>query len=333
MTMPPLGGPSPSAQDRSLPNSSSNRRRWMGLGLSLVVVIAVVIGLVVWKANHGPGSGTTTPADDGVDRTVGLLREKDPVCDEWLKYADELAKEEEQWTELNKGIPATKWTPEHREIFDSVGEAMSLAADQFESILPTARNVVLQELIAQTIVYLRAYVERIPNYVGSDALISGVANNFGGAVTYMCSAVPLIPAPSSDEQGTRSAAPDPSALTPLTTNKNSVCREFEALIERQSSQLRGWMAIDATIPAVQWTRNQRALNAAAREVLNRDYKELLELGRRSNNSRISDFILTQAHYMQAFADRIPNYTPDDAQLWVTVTYLGGGLSSACKAQL
>ncbi|GJF11835.1 hypothetical protein NGTWS0302_20030 [Mycolicibacterium cyprinidarum] len=305
------------------------------LGLSLAMVIAVVIGLLVWKAtsNHGPGAETTTPASDGVDRTVGLLREKDPVCDDWGKYADELAEQEERWAALNKGVPAAEWTPKQHEIFDSVGEAMITAADRFEAILPKTRNVVLQELIAQTISYLRAYVDRIPIYVESDGFIAGVANNFGGAVTYMCNAVPIVPAPSDEQEQMLSAAPDASSLAPFMADKDPVCPKFQALIERQRAQLGGWMAGNSMKSAAQWTPKEEALNAAAREVLNRDSEKLFELGKSADNPIVSDLMLTQAAYMQAFSEVLPNYTPDDAQLWTTVTYLGGGLSSACKAQL
>lgn len=305
----------------------------MMLGLSLAVIVAVVLGLVVWSASdHGSG-GPSSASDGDVDRTVGVLREKDPVCDEWGKYADELAEKEERWAGLNKGIPAAKWTPEQREIFESVGRAMSTAANRFESILPDARNVVLKELIAQTIVYLRAYAGRIPSYVASDGLIAGVAGNFGGAVTYMCSGVSTVPPISGDEEVTRSAVPQPAALTPFMVEVDSRCPEFQALVERQSAQLGGWMSGDATKSAYQWTANEHAINNAAREVLERDYGTLITLGKRPGNPIMSDLISTQAGYVAAFADALTSYTPDDSQLWDTVVLLGGGLTAACRAQL
>lgn len=344
MPMPPGGGPPSSPKDQASPSSAgvpkptpSRRRHWFMLGGVLGVVVALAVGLMVWKSTStrdDPGAGGTgSTAGGAVDRTVGLLREKDPVCDEWGKYADELAEKEKLWAEANKGIPAAKWTTEQREIYDSVGEAMLTAADQFQSILPKARNVVVQELIAQTIVYFRAYVDRIPKYVGSDSLLAGVANNFGGAVTYMCRATRVVPAFGSEEAQMPSAVPEPAALTPFMTGRDPRCKEFQALVERQSAHLRGWVASDSRKAAVQWTPNERALNSAAREVLDRDHRKLRELGERSGNPIMSDLILAQADYMRAFAAVIPDYAPNDAQLWTTVTYLGGGLSAACKAPL
>lgn len=336
MTMPPGTDPPRSPYPEPSPPGPSNPRRWMVLGVSVAVVIAVVAGLVVWKGlatRNDADIAATAAADDGVDRTIGLLREKDPVCDEWIEFADALSKNEEQWAASNRGIPATKWTFEQREIFVSAGEAMATAADQFESILPKARNVVIQELMAQTIVYLRAYVERIPTYVGSDGLIAGVANNFGAAITYMCSAVPLVSRLSRGKNPVSSATGEPAALEPFMVEKDSVCAEFQALIERQSAQLSGWVAGDSMKPAVLWTPKERTLSNAAREVLTRDYGHLLELQERSGNPIMSDLLLTQAAYMEAFAGAMPTYVPDDSQLWTTVTFLGGGLNSACRAEL
>ncbi len=229
--MPPGGGPPSYPQDPpplpgTPPPNSSHRRSWIVLGAVLVVVVAMAVGLVVWKSTSSRGSGATGQSEAGVDRTVGVLRERDPVCDEWLNYADELSQAAEQWTALNRGVPATKWTPEHREIYVAVGEAMTTAADQFESILPKARNVLLQELIAQTIVYLRAYVERIPEYVESDSLIAGVAAKFSNAVTDMCEIQPQLRASSSTEKTTRSSVPEPAALTPFMADKD---RTWEAM--------------------------------------------------------------------------------------------------------
>ena len=288
--------------------------------------------MLVWNATAtSPGGRGAPTAEDGVDRTVGLLRVKDPVCDEWVTVSNELAAKEEKWAASNRGVPATAWSPEQREIFVSVGEAMSTAADQFESMLPKAKNVVLQELIAQTIVYLRAYVERVPNYVASDGLIAGVAGNFGTAVTYMCSAVPLVPPVG--EFDVSSSVQQPAELQAFMEFADPVCSEFVALADRQNSALIGWAATDSTIPAVQWTPKQQALFDAVRKTITRDLVQFREIANDAEGRVMGDLAATQNAYMQAFADGIPSYTPDDAQLWTVATSLGGGLVAACEAKL
>ncbi len=331
---PPRSGSPRWPQDRPpSPDSFFNRRRWMMLGLSLAVIVAVVLGLVVWNASdHGSG-GPSSASDGDVDRTVGVLREKDPVCDEWIAVSNELASKEERWAASNRGIPATAWSPEQREIFSSVSEAMDSAADKYESLLPKARNILVQELVAQTIVYLRSYVQEVPNYVEADSLIAGVAGNFGTAVTYMCSVVPLLPTPSGSNNRTRSSVPNPTDLTPFVVDGDPACARTVELIDRQRSQLSGWAAADSTIAASEWTSGQRALNNAAREVIARDITDLRAIAESAESPIMADLLVARAEYMQAFADKIPTYTEDDALLWTTVTSLGGGLTAACKAKL
>ena len=324
----PNSPPSPGA-----PSGRDHRRRWIVLGVSFAVVVAVVVGSLVWRGVSTRNDADNAPAavDDGVDRTVGLLRDKDPVCDEWLAVSNELAEKEEKWIASNRGVPATAWTTEQRETFVGVSQAMSTAADHYESMLPRAKNVVVQELIAQTIVYLRSYVERVPSYTESDNLFAGVAGNFGTAVTYMCSAAQLVPALGSGKRSTRSTVPDPDALTLFMAVEDRACSNFLELIGRQNAQLSGWAAADSTISAPQWTPKQRALNNAARDVIARDAIEQGGIVDSTENPIMADLLFARGEYMQAFADAIPTYTPDDALLWTTATSLGGGLSAACKA--
>ncbi|MGB0972565.1 MAG: hypothetical protein ACPGVG_16635 [Mycobacterium sp.] len=304
------------------------------MGGVLVVVVALTVGLVVWKSTSNQGPGGSAQSEAGLDRTVGLLREKDPVCDEWFSAVAELATREKKWLTLDRDIPATKWTPEYRDIFLSVGEAMTTAADKFESILPKARSVVLQELIAQTIMYLRAYVERIPEYVESDKLIGGAAGNFSNAVTYMCDVGPLLPASASAGKATRSSVPDPAALTPLMAGgKDPACVKFLEALDRQKTYLRGWGTLDSAIPAEQWTPDQRVLNSMARKVILREAKDMRAIAEVAESAIMADLLVTRAAYMQAYADAIPTYTPNDKRLWLTLTAIGGGLSAACKATL
>ncbi len=261
-----------------------------------------------------------------------MLRERDPVCDEWGAATAELSSREKKWLTLDRDIPAAEWTPEQREIYVSVGEAMTTAADNFESMLPKARSVVLQELIAQTIVYMRAYVQRIPKYVESDYFINGVAFNFLSAVTYMCNAGTLLHFPDAGGNASPSSAPEPAALTPFMSNeKDPACEELLEVLRRQRKYLSGWVSADTRIPAEQWTPAQRALNNAAREVILRDIKEMRALAEVAESAIMADLLVTRADYMQAFADAIPTYKPNDEYLWSTIASIGGGLEAACEA--
>jgi hypothetical protein len=299
--------------------------------LCVGVVVAVVVGLVVWRGVSGssgdPGDDGPSPTPDAARGSVGLLREKDPICDQWLKFGQELSDKEKQWAELDEAIPASQWTPEQLDIYSAVAQAMSTAADQYESILPMATHPVIQELGAQTIVYLRGYIERIPTYVEQDNALARVASGFDGALSFMCTAVPLTPAAGGGDKA--SAAEHPAELIPFMTTKAPVCDEYRALIDRQDSQLGGWHASDPKIPAAEWTPEQRKLNTAAQEVMNRDASQVREMAGRASNAILHDLLITQAEYLQAYADAIPTYIPDEHVLWRSATLLAGGLMTVC----
>ncbi len=336
MTVPP-GGPSPWSPDQLSPDfgklpGSPGVRRWIWVGVSLAAVVAVVVGLLVWQNTPGGDSeGSGQAADDGVDRTVGLMREKDPVCDDWQRFADDLAENERAWAAVDDEIPATKWTPQQHKVFDSVGEDMLTAAGQFESLLPAARSIVIRELIAQTVVYLRAFVERIPTYTASDRLVAGAGGNFSNAVTYMCSAVPLVPIEGAEVW--QSEVLNPAELRPIIDTRDPICTEFMALTDSQDEAISGWAATDSTIPASEFTAGQRELFDAVRFVLLDDLEDFRDLASRSEGRAVGDLVATHNAYMQAFADAIPNYSPDDVQLWNVVVALGGGIVAACEAPL
>lgn len=333
--MQPPGGRQSWPPNGPTPPSKPSRMPWILIGISLSAVLALVVGVLVWQGTsaRGPGSSGPIGSTIGDDRSVRMLSEEDPVCDGWTGAADKLAKVQESWTSTDRSTSATDWTPEQRAVIESVGSAMTSAADEFEVLLPRAEHIVLRELIAQTIVYLRLFVERIPSYVEVDSRIAGVAGNFSGAVTYMCSAVPLVPTTSGRVELAESHVADPNSLVPFITHRDIACERLVGLFDRQNAVLRGWAATDSSIPAAHWSAEQETLNRAARTVISGDVAEVQEVAAATDNGLMQDLLNAQALYMSAFADAIPTYAPDDAQLWSVATYLGGGLSAACKVEL
>lgn len=341
MTQPPV----PPAAGPPWPNNSAplpptrpprpKRTPWIILGGALVVVIALVVGIVLWKSGSSGNAGDSSNiAGGGGDRTVGLLREEDPVCADWLKYADELAAETAQWAEIDETIPAAKWSKEEREIYSTASEAFLAAADRFEYILPQAAHTALQELIAQTIVYWRAYVDALPNYETQDGKYAGVASNFGAAVSFMCTAAPIVALRVADvDVSPEAKASEPAELKPIMTVEDAACREFLALVDRQNAVLSGWEATDPNVPAAKWTLEQRQLNMAAADVMAGDADEARRIADSAQNLVLADLLRTYAAYVDAYVGVVPTYEADDNQIWRVATYLGGGIRSACGAQL
>ncbi|MGE2836484.1 hypothetical protein [Mycobacterium sp. SMC-4] len=294
--------------------------------------MALVVGLLVWQSRSNGGDSGMPSADDGVDRTVGLLTVRDPVCDEWTKAANELSDKTRAWSEADKSRPASEWDDEQRQMFDEAAAAMTTAADRFESALPNASHVVLKELIAQTIIHLRAYVAGLPGYEESDALVLGVATNFGSAVTFMCTAVPLVRQLTGIPNEISRIDLDADLLQPLLSKGDAVCDAFLSLVDRQNTVLRGWDATDPAIAATDWTPEQRRLNMAVQKVLDEDSEQAGRLAAQSSDPVMRDLLFTYGVYVEAYATKLPGYEPDDNHMWRVATYIGGGVAAACEAR-
>lgn len=344
MTIPPPtppGGPASWPPNGTPPNLGvgrppvPSRKPWILIGVSLSVVMVLLIGLLVWQGpsrESGSGTGDTSRmADDGRDRTVGLLREKDSVCDDWHSAADELTARTQVWSEIDNLTPASRWSPEQKRVYADAGDAMTASSDRFESILPKARNVTIQELIAQVIVYLRKYVQEIPEYVESDRSYASIAMNFVNAVTYACSAVPLVQ-DMGDDETLLSTVAQPALIEDFMSRPDQICADYVSVVELQNTVLSGWAEKDATVTASHWTEKERALNNAVREVLLKDSARVREIARNAEGRVVGDLIALQSAYMRAFADAIPTYEPDDVWLWKVSTGIGGGLGAACGAR-
>lgn len=331
MTMPPnqpVVGPTS--------NYGSSRKAWFLLAGCLALVVALVIGLLVWRGISSTNAGVEG-APRGGERSdgVGLLREQDPVCEDWLTSADNLAADTEQWAAIDEAVPETNWTPEQRVVYNNAAGKFAAAADHFESMLSQAKNPVLQELIAQTVVYWRAYVAALPRYTERDGKLAGVASNFGGAVTYMCTAVPIVQAmiTGSDNLGHEAVKKDPAELIPFITTHDASCADFVALIDRQNAVLRGWESTDPSQPASSWSAEQRRLNLAAAGVMKEDAEQTLAIADNALNATMVDLLRAYAAYAKAYSESVPEYSPDLNQLWKVATYLAGGVGAACGAEL
>ncbi len=334
--MPPGGGPSqwppaspPSPPDFGVAPNRSNRRRWVWVGVSLAAVVALVVGLLVWEAtSDSAAGGSGQSADNGADRMVGLVRQEDPVCADWLEIGDELAAGTERWADLDKSTPVNEWTAEQRDVFDAAARAMRSAADEFEAILPKAKSQLLKELISQSIVYWHRYLDALSNYAATDGKLAAVASNFSGAVTFVCTAVPLVP----DQEGgeRRSMVAEPAELSAFMPAKDRVCTDFLAMIDDQNAVLGGWTATDPSVPASQWSPEERLASSAATKVLTHDSSTVVGFSERTSNEIFADLLFSYAAYLKAFAAALPDYVPDDDQLWKVSIYLGGGLAAACE---
>jgi hypothetical protein len=92
-----------------------------------------------------------------------------------------------------------------------------------------------------------------------------------------------------------------------------------------------WNKIDPSIPASQWTPEQKSLNDAAGPVIDSYADKFEQLGRHSVNPEFEDFAVLTAQYARAYVQGIPTYVPGDQYLYATSSYSNGAVRAACEA--
>ncbi|WP_232004806.1 hypothetical protein [Mycobacterium sp. ACS1612] len=285
---------------------------------------------------NGNGSDFASANDKG---PVGIITE-DPTCAAWSKVGGGLTDAEQRvrWPDRDPSVPAASWSPDQRTTFESVAQAMNGAADQAIALAKATPHRVMRELYEQFIAYARAFAQRIPSYTPRDNDLARVADGVGGVLANVCGAITYGSAQA--EAPLVRVADPPSSVSPpsdsaeprrLLTDDNAICSEWVSLLKKFLDDTASWQAISETIPATQWTSEQRAAYEAVVPVMSQFADDVEALGRRSGNAKIEDFAVLSAQYRRAFVNAIPTYTPADNYLASTATYIALTVDQACKA--
>ncbi len=320
--------------------------KWILAGIAVLAVIAVTVVitvLVVGKDSGNsptPGNGSRSDIASANDKGPANIITDDPTCAAWTRIGNGLrdAELKVRWPDRDPSVPATAWTPEQRTTFESVGNAMSSAADQTVSLAKTTPHRVMREIYEQFIAYSRAFAESLPTYVPSrndmakvvDGL-AGVLANICGAITYGSAAAqaPLLAAPSAPSSVSPSS--DPADPKRLLTTADPICGEWRPLFAKFFDDTKAWKAIPEDIPATQWTPEQKAINDAVAPVMATFADDVERLGRRSDNAELEDFAVLSAQYRRAYVAALPTYTVADNYLASASTYLALTVDQACVA--
>lgn len=212
---------------------------------------------------------------------------------------------------------------------------MLSAAAQYEAMLPRAENRVIQELLAQTIVYLRANAENLPNYrAGEDVYLAFTATRLDGALAAICAAVPVAASATSALSTARptSVAVDPRALVPFMATKDGICDDYVAWAARRDAELKTW-ELDGgglDVGAVEWTPQQRVIAQDVSRVLVRNADELEAFAERAKSPLVRDFLMTAVPYSRMFAERLPAYELADGPVWDVTSYLINAVRFGCR---
>jgi hypothetical protein len=358
---PPQWGPPPGGEPGGDPQWSpqqpwgpplgrGGKGKWIFGAIALLAVIAVTVVITVLVVGKGSGGGESpTPTNGSASDfasandkgPVGIITE-DPTCESWRRINDSVAAAEKgvSWPERDQTVPASAWTSQQRSMYETVGKTLHGAADQVVGIVKKTPHRVMRELYEQFIAYARAFADIVPSYAASDRdrNIALAPDNLGLTLTGVCSAIvtgsagPIAPlvAPAAPPADISSPG-DPANPQRFLATSNPVCAEWESALARFSDDSAAWRAIDANIPASNWTPDQKAVNDAVIPRMNALADEVEKLGRGSNNPTLEDFAVLSAQYWRAFALATPSYTSADVYLGNAGNYSAYFVKEACDA--
>lgn len=93
-----------------------------------------------------------------------------------------------------------------------------------------------------------------------------------------------------------------------------------------------WAKTDPSIPASQWSPQQRAITLNVIPVLRQEAADLRGFAAKASDPTLRFLMQLEAAYQEAFADRLPNYTPPgDQLLWQAAINASVMINSQCYA--
>ncbi|MCB0932068.1 MAG: hypothetical protein KDB71_09250 [Mycobacterium sp.] len=312
-------------------------------------MIAVSVAATVWFTQRGSGSqggsgagGSQVSADGeiasaGDTGPVGIITE-DPTCERLLKMQNQAASQLADWGNRDAAVPASEWTPEQRQMYDTAARILHAEADQ---LIPLARDTphrVMRELYEQVIAYDRAYANAIPNYSPSDDDLAVVRNGLGAAQMNICLAIDSYAA-TNRAPSVQTAAPpttiapvgDPGKPQRFLAAPSDACPRLKASVHRQTLELEQWYKTDPNVQPSQRNATDKIVWNIAATVLDHSAGELDEIARSSGNPAMEDFLVLAAQYFRAYVAAIPSYVPADEHLYEVAQKVDIGVLTACSA--
>lgn len=308
-----------------------------------VIAVLVAVTVVVLRSGSGHSSQSSTgsnAASAGVasadDRGPITVMTDHPSCAPWTPVINALVAVQDQtgWAKRDASISASAWTTAQRSQFQTTATAMLHAADQTAALAKLTPHRVMRELYEHSIAYWHAYADSIANYTPNDDHLARVATATTSTVGAICNAItygsavsrgPLVAKPAGPTQASSPA--DQARSAPFLTSANSVCTDVSA----DGTATSEWNKIEPSIPASQWTPEQKALNDAAGPVIDSHADKFEQLGRRSGNPQLEDFAILTAQYARAYVQGLPTYVPGGQYLYSTSSYSNGAVRAACEA--
>ncbi len=327
------------------PKKRGNAWKWLLGGVALLAVIGVTVAVTISVTSGGGGGDDPTPSGEtfglaSADDTgpVNIITE-DPSCAAWGPINDTFIDIQRRgWNKRDPRISAVEWTPDHRREYEEVGRAAREAAGQTVAVAKVTPHRVMRELYEQFIAYARAYSDAVPKYEPADEHLAGVFTNTASTITWACYAItygsaearaPLVTQTS--ERSQVAPVTDPASPKRLLESPDPICSRWYRLVDRVDSDTKEWQQIDPSMPASEWSPEQRVITEKTIPVMQRFADDIQELGLESENPLIQDLATLVAQYRRAYAAALPTYTKADSYLSSTSARAAAVVYQACKA--
>ncbi|OCB48474.1 hypothetical protein A5721_06170 [Mycobacterium vulneris] len=331
------------------PPNKGGRGKWILIGLALVAVIAVsvVATVLVLRPESGGGGGSTPAAQNGNsefasanDTGPANLITEDPTCAAWTRIAVGYTNKVKavNWGQRKSDSPASSWDDQQRKIFETGAQAMNDAAGQTANLALQTPHRVMRELYQQFIVYAEYFSTKVKDYVPADHAIAGTVDGLVSGLAAICSAIdynsvapvaPLIPTPQSPDS-VQAALPT-AQVERFLASKDPICADWNTAVQDYFDETSAWNSTDPSIPASEWTPEQKSINDAAAPIMTSFADRFEQLGLKSDNLILRDMAVLSAQYRRATVQALPNYVAADNFLSEAATFLVKAVDAACQA--
>jgi hypothetical protein len=329
------------------PPQEGNGLKWLLIAVAILLVIGISVGAtLIFTRGDGGGGGTATstsgaPSDIASANDTGpvAIITDEPTCAAFNSLNNGLAELEPYGWGAQRATfgPASDWTSDQRNQVETVAASMRKAADQAVPLAKRTPHRVVRELYEQFIAYGRAYADSVPSYTPKDNELASANINASSALLGVCNAIEngatsrsLAIEPAKPPTQTAKTG-DPSEPERFVGSSGPSCTSWTTRLDSFNAATVDWQKRDGSIPASQWTPEQRALVDATEPQLMSYANDIEKIGRQSGNPVFEDFALTAALYVRAFVSSANNYTSADGWLNYAGFRIANLISSACHA--
>jgi hypothetical protein len=342
---PPGWQQGPWQQPPGPPPQKGNGLKWLLIAVAILLVIGISVGatLIFTRGDGGGGSSPTSGAASDIASAndtgpVSIILDE-PTCNAFVGINNSLADlQAKGWGDIRSNLgPIAGWTPDQRAQVEAVAEATRKAAEQVVPLAKQTPHRLVRELYEQFIAYGRAYADSIPSYVPSDDGFASANVNASSAVIGICNTIQYGSASRSIGVQPVDAPPEAAAIGDLGNPArffdapHDECSEWTSRLDAFNAATADWQKRDGSIPATDWTPEQRALTDAALPLLTRFADDSEQAALRSPNPVFRDFALATTLYSRAFVSAGSDYVNADGWLNFTAFRFANLIAGACKA--